>query len=51
MLGKRGEKVMVIEMRFGLTPDKRSFDAVFILRRMHEEYHTRGKCFMCVMWI
>ena len=32
----------VDEMQFGVMPE-RSIDAVFILRRMQEEYHAKGK--------
>ena len=30
-------------MQFVLMPEKGSFDAVFILRRMQKEYHSDGK--------
>ena len=35
-------------MRFGLMPERGTIDAVFILRRMQEEYHAEGKkLYMC----
>ena len=30
-------------MQFGFMPERGTIDAVFILRRMQEEYHTKGK--------
>ena len=37
-------------MQFGLRPQRGAIDAVFILRRMQEEYHARGKkLYMCSM--
>ena len=35
--------VSVDEMQFGFMPDGITINAVFILRRMHEEYHAKGK--------
>ena len=35
--------VSVDEMQFGFMPERGSIDAVFILRRMQEEYHAKGK--------
>ena len=38
-------------MQFDFMPVRETIDAVFILRRMQEEYHAKGKklymCFMC----
>ena len=35
-------------MQFGFLPEKVTIDAVFILRRMQEEYHATGnKLYMC----
>ena len=34
--------VSVDEMQFGFMPDRGTIDAVFILRRMQEEYHAKG---------
>ena len=34
--------VSVDEMQFGFMPERGSIDAVFILRRMQEEYHAKG---------
>ena len=31
------------EMQLGFMPERGTIDAVFILRRMHEEYHAKGK--------
>ena len=33
----------VNEMQFGFMPERGKIDAVFILRRMQEEYHAKGK--------
>ena len=30
-------------MEFGFTPDRGTIDAMFILRRLQEEYHAKGK--------
>ena len=35
--------VTVDEMQFGFMPEREIIDAVFILRKMHEEYHAEGK--------
>ena len=35
--------VTVNEMQFGFMPESGSINAVFILRRMQEEYHAKGK--------
>ena len=35
--------VSVDEMQFGFTSERGTIDAVFILRRMQEEYHAKGK--------
>ena len=40
--------VFVDEMQFGFMPERGAIDAVFILRRMHEEFHAKGKkLYMC----
>ena len=40
--------VTVDEMKFGFMPEREAIDAVFILRRMQEEYHAKGnKLYMC----
>ena len=40
--------VSVDEMQFGFMPERGTIDAVFILRRMQEEYHAkRKKLCMC----
>ena len=42
--------VKVDEMQFGFMPSKGTIDAVFILRRLQEEYlDKRKKLYMC--WI
>ena len=33
--------VSVDEMQFGFMPERGTIDAVFILRRMQEEYHAK----------
>ena len=33
----------VDKMQFGFMPEKGAFHAVFILKRMHEEYHAKVK--------
>ena len=40
--------VSVDEMQFGFMPDRGTINAVFILRRMQEEHHAKGKklCFV-----
>ena len=38
---KRFVEVSVDEMQFGLMPERGTIDAVFILRRMQEEYHAK----------
>ena len=40
----------VNEMQFCLMPERGIIDAVFILRRMQEEYHTKEKSCVCVLW-
>ena len=34
---------VVNEMQFGSTPEKGTIDVMFILRRVQEEYHAKGK--------
>ena len=41
--------VTVNEMQFGFMPERGTIDAVFILRRMQEAYHAKGKK-LCVLW-
>ena len=37
-------------MQFGFMPERGTIDAVFILRRMQEEYHAKGKTlYMCIV--
>ena len=42
--------VIADEMQFGFMPERGTIDAVFILRRMQEEYHAKGKNYICVLW-
>ena len=35
--------VSVDDMQFGYIPERGTIDAVFILKRMQEEYHAKGK--------
>ena len=42
--------VSVDEMQFGFMPEIGTIDAVFILRRMQEEYHAKGRKVVCVLW-
>ena len=42
--------VTVDEMQLSPMPDRETNDAVFILRRMQEEYHAKGKSCVCVLW-
>ena len=36
------------EMRFGFMPGKETVDAIFIVKRMHEEYQKKdNKLYMC----
>ena len=37
-----GRIVFVYEMQFGFTSESGTVDAVFILRRMQEQYHAKG---------
>ena len=37
-------------MQFGFMPESGTIDAVFILRRLQEEYHTKGKRCTCALW-
>ena len=40
--------VSVDEMQFGFMPERGTIDAVFIMRRLQEEYHAKGKkLYMC----
>ena len=42
--------VSVDEIQFGILPDRGTIDDVFILRRMQEEFHAKGKNVLCVLW-
>ena len=52
VLGKTFHRIVTVdEMQFGFMPDIGRIDAVFILRRLQEEYHARGKkCYMCFVF-
>ena len=40
----------VDEMQFGFMPERGTIDAVFILRRMQEKYHAKGKkLYVCLV--
>ena len=42
--------VTVDEMQFGFMPEGGAVDAVFIVRRLQEEYHASGnKLYMCLV--
>ena len=44
MLEKRFCRILTVdEMQFDSMPTRGSADAVFILTRLHEEYHAKGK--------
>ena len=43
VLEKRLCIILCCKMKFGIMPERRTTDAVFILRRMQEEYHAKGK--------
>ena len=49
VLEKRLRRILTVdEMQFGFMPDGGTIDAVFILRRMQEEYHAKEKTlYMC----
>ena len=49
VLEKRLHRIVSVdEMQFGYMPERGTIDAVFILRRMQEEYHVKGKkSYMC----
>ena len=40
----------VDKMQFCFMPERGSIDVVFILRKMQEEYHAKGKHCICVLW-
>ena len=44
------ELVKVDDMQFGFMPGKGTTDALFILRRMQEEFRGRRKSCTCVLW-
>ena len=44
VLEKRIQRIVEVdEMQFGFMPGKGTIDAVFIVRRLQEEYRTKGK--------
>ena len=45
------ELVMIDKMQFGFMPGKSTTHALFILRRMQEEFRGREKSCTCVLWI
>ena len=45
------ELIMMDEMQFGFMPGKGTTHALFILRRMQEEFRGREKSCTCVLWI
>ena len=42
--------VSIDEMQFGFMPEIGAIDAVFVLGRMQEEYHAKGKSYIFVLW-
>ena len=50
VLDKRLHRIVSIDgMQFGFMPERGTIDAVFILRRLHEEYHAKGKKIVYVL--
>ena len=51
VLEKRHHTIVYVdEMQYGFIPERGIIDAVFILRRMQEEYHAKGKkLYMCIV--
>ena len=44
MLEKSLHRIVTVdEMQFGFMPERGTIDAVYILRRLQEEYHAKGK--------
>ena len=44
VLEKRLRRIVTVdEMQFGFMPERGTIDALFILRRLKEEYHAKGK--------
>ena len=41
--------VTVNTMQFGFMPERETIAVVFILRRLQEEYHAKGKSCICVL--
>ena len=39
------------EMQIGFMSESGTIDALFMLRRMQEEYHNKRKRCMCFLWI
>ena len=37
------------EVQFGFMPEYGAIDAVFILRRLQQEYHSKGRKCICVL--
>ena len=51
VLEKRLHRIVSVdEMQFGFMLERGTIDAVFILRWMQEEYHAKGKSYVCVLW-
>ena len=51
VLEKRLSRIVTVdEMQFVFMPERGTIDAVFILRRLQEEYHVTGRKFFCVLW-
>ena len=42
--------VSVDEIQFGFLPEGGTIDAVFMLRRLQEEYYAKVKSDVCVLW-
>ena len=43
VLEKRLQRIANADMQFGYMPERGTIDAIFVLRRMQEEYHAKGK--------
>ena len=42
--------MIVDEMQISFMSVREAIDALFVLIRMREAYHAKGKSFICVLW-
>ena len=52
VLEKRLHRIVYVEeMQLGLMPKRKTIVAVFIMKRLQEEYHAKGQMLYMCLWM